>query len=508
MIQELWFPTSCGRVKFSADGESMIATGCYPPQSRVYELRELSLKFSHHFVADIVQFQILSADWKKLAYLLSDRTIELHSQFGKHHTVRVPHHGRDLAYQPETCELLVGGDGPECFRLNLERGCFMAPLATGASGINTVSVAPTHGMLALGTADGAVQCWDPRQRSLLGAVSPHESLGPEAAGSAPPEVTAMRFAPGGLQLSVGTASGHVAIYDIRRGAPLLVKDHQYGLPIKDIKYHRGHVVSADAKIIKLWEAGSGKVFTNIQPAADINDVAVCADSGMLFAGLETERLGAYFIPALGPAPRWCHFLDSLTEEMEEQAATDGMYDDYKFVTREQLEQLRLTSLLGTNTLRPYMHGFFIDARLHAKAVSLSQPFAYEQWRKERVAAKIDAKTAGRIAPVTKQKVRVNAELADELQKKAGKLKKKADKAKRAGLSAEEPMLDELEEVEAGQGAGGLLNDARFAQLFDNADFQIDTSAEEYLARHTHLRDGNKAVAKSARAQKYAGEPEP
>ena len=102
----------------------------------------------------------------------------------------------------------------------------MAPLATGASGINTVSVAPTHGMLALGTADGAVQCWDPRQRSLLGAVSPHESLGPEAAGSAPPEVTAMRFAPGGLQLSVGTASGHVAIYDIRRGAPLLVKDHQ------------------------------------------------------------------------------------------------------------------------------------------------------------------------------------------------------------------------------------------------------------------------------------------
>ena len=52
MIQELWFPTSCGRIKFSADGESMIATGCYPPQSRLYELRELSLKFSHHFVAD------------------------------------------------------------------------------------------------------------------------------------------------------------------------------------------------------------------------------------------------------------------------------------------------------------------------------------------------------------------------------------------------------------------------------------------------------------------------
>ena len=41
----------------------------------------------------------------------------------------------------------------------------------------------------------------------------------------------MRFAPGGLQLSVGTASGHVAIYDIRRGAPLLVKDHQVTLAL-------------------------------------------------------------------------------------------------------------------------------------------------------------------------------------------------------------------------------------------------------------------------------------
>ena len=31
--------------------------------------------------------------------------------------------------------------------------------------------------------------------------------------------------------------------------------------------------------------------------------------------------------------RWCHFLDSLTEEMEE-APTVGLYDDYKFVTKE------------------------------------------------------------------------------------------------------------------------------------------------------------------------------
>jgi ribosome biogenesis protein ENP2 len=112
----------------------------------------------------------------------------------------------------------------------------------------------------------------------------------------------------------------------------------------------------------------------VQPTADINDIAIYQDSGLVFAALETERLGAYFIPALGPAPRWCHFLDSLTEEMEE-APSAGVYDDYKFVTAEELEKLQLGGLVGTSMLRPYMHGFFIDARLHQKATATT-PIAY------------------------------------------------------------------------------------------------------------------------------------
>jgi len=30
----------------------------------------------------------------------------------------------------------------------------------------------------------------------------------------------------------------------------------------------------------------------------------------------------YFVPALGPAPKWCSFLDSLTEELEETKRTE------------------------------------------------------------------------------------------------------------------------------------------------------------------------------------------
>ena len=37
---------------------------------------------------------------------------------------------------------------------------------------------------------------------------------------------------------------------------------------------------------------------------------------------------AYFVPSLGPAPRWCSFLEGLTEELEE-STTPVLYDDYR-----------------------------------------------------------------------------------------------------------------------------------------------------------------------------------
>ena len=43
-----------------------------------------------------------------------------------------------------------------------------------------------------------------------------------------------------------------------------------------------------------------------------------------------------------------------------------VYDDYKFVTKQDLASLGLSHLIGTNLLRAYMHGFFIDIRLYHK----------------------------------------------------------------------------------------------------------------------------------------------
>jgi ribosome biogenesis protein ENP2 len=52
---------------------------------------------------------------------------------------------------------------------------------------------------------------------------------------------------------------------------------------------------------------------------------------------EGVQIQSYYIPSLGPAPKWCPFLDNLTEEMEENPK-ENVYDDYKFVTRKELER--------------------------------------------------------------------------------------------------------------------------------------------------------------------------
>lgn len=174
----------------------------------------------------------------------------------------------------------------------------------------------------------------------------------------------------------------------------------------------------------------------------------------------------------------------------EAAPAAAVYDDYKFVTAEELGSLGLSSLVGTKALRPYMHGFFVDSRLHAKAVSLSQPFAYEQWRKQRVQERLGAKTAGRIAPVKKERPpKVNAALAEEIATRERQaVKEAARKARRSGTAAATAAAAAAED-DGARAAGGesLLDDGRFKALFSDKDFEIDVTSEEYLARRPHAR---------------------
>lgn len=53
--------------------------------------------------------------------------------------------------------------------------------------------------------------------------------------------------------------------------------------------------------------------TSIEPAAgNINDLCVFSDSGLMLLALDSSQIPSYFIPALGPAPKWCSYLENLT----------------------------------------------------------------------------------------------------------------------------------------------------------------------------------------------------
>lgn len=92
------------------------------------------------------------------------------------------------------------------------------------------------------------------------------------------------------------------------------------------------MVSSPPPCPQIWDQATGKGYTSIEPGeGDINDVAVWPGSGLFMLATDAQRVGAYFVPSLGPAPRWCSFLEGLTEELEEAAPT--IYDDYRWVWR-------------------------------------------------------------------------------------------------------------------------------------------------------------------------------
>lgn len=162
----------------------------------------------------------------------------------------------------------------------------------------------------------------------------------------------------------------------------------------------------------------------------------------------------FFIPNLGLAPRWCHFLDNLVHEMENEKQTET-YDNYKFLTKPELKSLSLDHLIGkTNLLRPYMHGYFVAAKLYDQARLIANPYIWEEERAKRVKEKIEKERASRIRGV--KKVKVNQKLADKILQR---------QEKRAKVDVE----------------AGLLGDSRFGKLFEDEEFKVDETSYEFRA---------------------------
>jgi len=542
LVQDFQMPASSSKIVQSADGRYVVAAGTYPPRIRCYDLHDLTMKFERYVDANVLDVVMLGEDYGKFALLQDDRTVAFHAPYGAHESVRIPTFGRAMSYEPTTCELLVAAKGSRLYRINLEEGRFSVPWtwtddSSSSGSVDDVSatcitVNRAHPLAAVGCNDGMVRFWDSRVSDQL---KPFLKLDVQSAtvgygyydgddnansynGTHPNEITSLAHDPSGLHMAVGTAGGIVTLFDVRSSRPLHIKEHKHGLPIHTVQFHStsGLVLSSDDKLIKAWRYKSssssdikaasnrasdgndtlGSVMVNIEGTGKLTHFITAGDekdptgdqSGVLLCAADQPKMECYYVPALGTAPKWCSFLENITDELEERdmerdggssgAASDlvrdgskeTVYENYKFVSRDDVEKLGISNLVGTPLLRGYMHGFFIDSNLYNRVKAVANPFEYEEYRKKKLKERLEAKHASRIAPRPSDQRKasknnaatVNPELAERLQDKV------------AGNSAT---------TKAGKVANKLLSDSRFGSLFTNPDFQIDEDDEDFKLRN-------------------------
>jgi ribosome biogenesis protein ENP2 len=245
----------------------------------------------------------------------------------------------------------------------------------------------------------------------------------------------------------------------------------------------------------------------VNPPAPINDLHIYPSTGLVFLANETSLMTAYYIPDLGPSPRWSRFLDNMTEEMEEDQTT-SIYEDYKFVDRAELRtfvyfflsffltscvlnkkfpafhSLGLDHLIGTPTLKPYMHGFFVDLRLYTKARAIANPFAYAEHRERAIAARLEKERESRIrgtvarAKQSSDKVKVNQGLVERIKERGEKERKKEERRKAKTTTVEGAGTDGTQ-PQPPAAVESLLSDPRFSQVFNDPEFQVDEASREF-----------------------------
>ncbi|KAJ5316752.1 hypothetical protein PENANT_c016G04049 [Penicillium antarcticum] len=521
LLQDFGFDEASTCVRASEDGEWVMSTGTYKPQMHTHYLPQLSLSYSRHTIALNTTFILLSSDYSKSLHLQSDRSLEFHTPSGLHHTTRLPRYGRDIVYDRQSTEALVpavgvNGDGMgEVFRLNLEQGRYMrsfevdvggddltsAGAGTRQGGINPGSVntgaiaEESHNLLAFGTSVGTVELWDPRAKGRAGVLLPPTQVGFDESRS---EITALDFSRSGLNLGTGSSNGLIHLYDLRSPVPLQKKDQGYGFPVHTLQFLEPStatraatiepkLLSADKRIIKLWDIEDQKPWTSVEPAVDLNSVAWCKDSGMLLTANEGQQQHVFFVPQLGPAPKWCSFLDNMVEEMAEdpndpnafKTSEDGtLFDGYELVTAEQVAKWGIEKQIGQGGLIPFTHGFLMPKMLHEEAMRRFETPGDnpEGLRHKTVQQKIDQERESRIRGKKKVAVKINRRLAERMMKEEEKKERKHAKRLLEGAEDKE-MVDAP--APSDDKETGVLKDSRFAQLFEDRDFAVDETSREF-----------------------------
>ncbi|TNJ28040.1 Glycine-rich protein [Giardia muris] len=381
IIQELAFPTLSTKARFSPDGRYLGAIGCYPPMLRLYDLNQTALKVQRNTCSEIIDFQFLSSDYQLIALIEGDRNVEFHNKGGHVCKLRVPRTPRCTAFDPHTPQLVIGGIGPDIYRIDLQEGRFRTTwtlpqkLDSEGFGINALAYS-LDTCLTFAVDPISLTVYDARTRG--GIVS---------AIQLPDEGTAIAVDATGLRVAVGLATSDILLYDIRSAVPLQTFTHHSDLPIHSLEFHISHstktLLSADSRSIRMFryetigEERNGSLFCTIEPEVTMNSFVTFPGSGLILVPSEDMSVGAFYVPELGPAPTFAAFLDNLAAELG-RATQHSAYEDFYFISREELSSLNLESLIDSPLCVPYMHGYYIGKALYNRARVVMNPEEYKE----------------------------------------------------------------------------------------------------------------------------------
>ena len=137
---------------------------------KIFDTSELNLKCERGLDSEVVKMKILSDDYSKVAFLLSDRNIELHAQYGRHYRIRIPRFGRDMVYAPYNAELITVGASNQIWRLDLDQGRYMVPFESQSEEVNAIAYSRQLNLIATGGMNGVTEFWSLDEKERVSSI--------------------------------------------------------------------------------------------------------------------------------------------------------------------------------------------------------------------------------------------------------------------------------------------------------------------------------------------------
>ena len=437
------------------DNDMLYSCGTYPPKFAQYSLSKHSTLFYRHVEHDILKFNVLSSSdssSSKYALLMANRNIQFHTLSKCIYSTKLPGIATEMQYSKFHTHLYFAGN--DFYALNLTTGQFLPSINHQLSRISAIHQHPGHLLMALGGSDaaqgGVLNMLDPRSQSVVASLTMNTAL------------SACQFSQDGFHLATGDFNGNVCVYDTRQHAPLHSNIiHQYSSPIKEIRHIVGSGESYWASLcqhqMKLSNTTDGSVAATVEPGHVLNDFVHIPESGVFIMAGDSSELTTVYIPDVGTAPPFALFMDQFNDTTNGTGnANTTEYEHYKFITRNELRKLGLDQFIGTDLLKPVMHGYYCHHRLidTAKHVMLD----YQNYKTTQL----------------KQKV--------------------------------EDTIDNATVATGAAKATAVGSDDRFAALTMNSElYRVDEEADEYKRLKPTKSSKNKKVKATTKQRKYKDE---